>query len=63
MRLMLEIVERERPARSPLAVVSDTQANIQLGRVYGYDEALERLRDLGKVPPKLPPDVPLDWNT
>lgn len=44
-QLMVEIIEKDRPSRCPVAITADI-VGLQLGRTYGYEEALDALHNL-----------------
>lgn len=61
LKLMLQIATDERPSRVQAKVPAD-MLHVQLGRTYGYEEALDAIRGLaiGIADPASP--VPMDWN-
>lgn len=59
-QLMVEITEKDRPSRRPVAITADI-VGLQLGRTYGYEEALDALRSLTKPIETAAPHLEEDW--
>lgn len=60
-KLMDRIVDLESPHRLPIKIAGDTAANIQLGRIIGFEERGQRFTELTLPLPKPAEETPTTY--